>query len=304
MMLFLAFLLQSAAMPTEPASADVKAALAVLRARGVPGGLPDTTATLGRLATDGDASADEVLGSLLTIYGDGSDATWSKACDHWERVAAKRIESQHNAATCYFSGRGRTKDLARARKLYLEALDRGAIRSGCALGNMMVRGEGGPKDAVAGVALCRASAVVGDAEGQADYGGYLLTGVGVPRDPVAARTYLTAAATAGHVNAAFNLGKLLWNGDGTPKDRAAADRWWRQAHAGGRKDAAKLLGDAAFSRMMQGAKGPRDLNPDQLNETIRWYELARHDPEPRQRAEAAERLTLLKTFHAGLTRKR
>lgn len=208
---------------------------------------------------------------------------------------------RHSLASCYYHGRGRERDLVRARALYVRAAEAGLPQAMCGLGNMMIQGEGGPRDAPGGLALCRRAAESGDAHAQTDLGGRLLRGEVVARDPVEARRWLTQAAERGHANAAFLLGQIFWNGDGVAKDNAQAARWWRVAVQGGRRDAAFLLGNEAFVRLARGPSRPEAVDRSALEEALRWYRNAvESDSAEAVRQEARSRITLLESLRAAL----
>ena len=246
-------------------------------------------ATLERFADNGDDSALEVLGELYSFGLFGFERDPVRACDYFERVGDRRPDSLHNQGTCYFAGDGRAQDYARARELYAAAAEDGWIMSHCAYGNMLVRGEGGPKDAEQGVQLCRMTAIAGDADAQTDYGGYLLMGIGGERDPVAARFMLEQAGSQEQANAAFLLGQIHTKGDGTAVDHAAAGGWFAKAYEWGRRDAAYQhalsLARRGFRREGEEMFVARGL----MTEAIAWFEIAAEtDPDPEVRAQATE----------------
>lgn len=239
------------------------------------------------LALGGDASAAELAGEARRQGGLGWTVDSAKACDWFERAAARRGDAAHNLALCYEKGAGRPADLARARALYASAAPLGWVQAKCALGTMLVAGRGGPRDVPRGVALCREAAEAGNANAQTDYGGWLLTGEVVPKDVVAARRWLSAAADQGQANAAFLLGQILWYGDGGPADPDEAVRWWKQAYARGRKDAAAWIGRAAFKRAIPDGKTVADRAA--VAEAVHWVRIAAaEDPDPASRAKFAE----------------
>lgn len=246
-------------------------------------------ATLERFADNGDDSALEVLGELYSFGLFGFERDPVRACDYFERVGDRRPDSLHNQGTCYFAGDGRAQDYARARELYAAAAEDGWIMSHCAYGNMLVRGEGGPRDAEQGVQLCRMTAIAGDADAQTDYGGYLLMGIGRERDPVAARFMLEQAGSQEQANAAFLLGQTHTKGDGTAVDHAAAGEWFANAYEWGRRDAAYQralsLARRGFRREGEEMFVARGL----MTEAIAWFEnAAETDPDPEVRAQATE----------------
>lgn len=229
------------------------------------------TRALEQLGEAGDASAYEALGEIYFngLFGIAADP--SRGCDYFEKVGAARPDALHNLATCFYSGRGREKDQAKAREFYVHAAKGGWRMSYCAYGNMLVRGEGGPVDAAEGLRLCRMTAALGDADAQTDHGTYLLTGQGTDRDPVAARFVLEQAAAQGQRNAAFLLGQIYTRGDGTPTDHKQASEWFEKAFEYGRSDAAF---EAARSYMRRGYREEDGkiafVDPDLLRTARTW----------------------------------
>ena len=118
-----------------------------------------TVPALRRLGEAGDRSAFALLGELYMMSA-GRDPDWSQSCDYSER-AGDHSSALHNLATCYFLGRGRSRDLVRAFELYERASAMGFAKSHCALGNMLVSGMAGRRDASLGLELCRHAADAG-----------------------------------------------------------------------------------------------------------------------------------------------
>ena len=89
----------------------------------------------------------------------------------------------------------------------------------------------GPRDAVA--AFVRRAAEAGSAEAQARLGQMLLDGDGVPRNPAEGFAWFERAAYAGHLEAANMVGRCYDLGWGVPVDKGQAAAWFRQAAARG-----------------------------------------------------------------------
>lgn len=284
-----------AAAVAPPLSSDVEISPAVRQiAIAAPNGFgPDAERQLADLAMKGDRSAAALLGELLQMPERAGGADHAGACTYSER-AGTHASALHNAATCYYKGEGRPRDLARARTLYQQGADRGFAKAACALGNMLVEGQGGPRDTARGLDLCRAAADTGLADAQADYGGYLLTARHMPKDAVKARAYLVGAADQGHANAAFILGQIYWNGDGIARDVPQAAIHWIKAYERGRVDAAALIGNAALSLIVEAARAKKPVATVVIDQAKRWLDIAKTvDPDPESRAKAAEQRRLL-----------
>jgi uncharacterized protein len=235
-------------------------------------GDPAAKAAMESLADKGDSGARVLLGGALFSGIPGIAIDEARACKLWELAASSSAYAEHLHAECLQMGHGGLpRDPAKARVQFQAAADRGFAKSKCALGNMLITGEGGSVDASRGVTLCREGAEAGDADAQTDLANYYLVGKIVPRDAVAARSWYEKAVAQGHRNAAYTLGQIYWNGDGVAKDNVQAAKLWRYAYDMGRLEAAVLLGDEAFVRSSQ-ENGRRDKAA--MDEAIAWYEAA------------------------------
>ncbi len=247
------------------------------------------------LAAQNDASAIELLGEIHEFGGFGVTRDSTIACAFFVRAADRRGDSAHNLARCYETGNGLAADPVKARSWYGRAAALGYSKSGCALGNMMVAGSGGPRDVAGGMALCRRAAEAGNADAQTDLGNFLIRGVAGKPDAVEARKWYALAAAQGQASAQLVLGQIYWNGDGTPADRDAAVKWWKLAWDGGRKDAAGLIVDDLFARMITERDGKKQVDRAYLPDTLLWLErAAAEDPDPAKRKGFAESLATLR----------
>ena len=289
----LAHLLATAAALQAPEfSADVSAAMESRAASGNEAFL----ATIEQLIARDDASAIELMGELLINGGLGLPRDTANACALFTRAAGRRGDAAHNLARCYERGEGLALDKAKAREWYAKAAGLGYLKSGCALGNMMIAGAGGAKDVAGGIALCRKAAEAGDPDAQTDYGNFFLMGQGVERDFAEARRWYTLAAVQGTANAQFVLGQIYWKGDGTPVDGTAAAEWWKRAYAGGRKDAAGLIVGELFGRMVTTRDGKQTVDRALLPETVMWLERAvKYEPDAERRRAFEKALNSLRS---------
>ena len=246
-------------------------------------------ASLEELGEAGDASALEALGELFGKGVSGIARDPDRACDYFEQVEAERGDTQHNIATCYYDGVGRPRDHVRARLHYRRAIAAGYTQARCALGNMLIRGQGGDIDVARVMALCREAAEAGIADAQADVGTYLLIGEHIERDPVAARSWLEQAGEQGQPNASYLLGQIYHKGDGVERDLDRAQSWFERAHASGRPDAAFQIFRMLFQRgYVSDAKRAR-IDPGVLEEAIEWARIAAEtEPDPAHRKLARE----------------
>lgn len=293
--LFIASVAQTLASPPAPYVANVSPEARAAYEQSKDASPAEIVAALRAVAEGGDRSATEFLGEIYAFGLFGMAEDDRTACDLFESVAEHRPDSAHNFATCFFSGQGRPKDMPAAREWYARASEGGWPKAHCALGNMLIRGQGGEGDVANGLELCRLAANLGDADAQTDLGGYLLLGKVTRKNVLAARVWLERAAAQGHANAAFLLGQIHWKGDGTPRDTVAAGNRWRQAYEAGRPDAAFWVLQAIVSGMTKqhGVEGRIDRAA--LPEAIAWAELAsQRDPDPSRRRQAADLLREMK----------
>ncbi len=221
-----------------------------------------------------------------------------KSCGHFRFAREARPSAAHNYGQCLWKGAYGERDFSEARIWYGRGADGGFLQAMCALGNMLIKGEGGSAEPERGVALCRRAAEAGDPNAQADMGDHYGGGRGVPQDHAMARQWYERAAAQRQRNAAFQRGVLDWNGLGGPVDLVSASRWLEQAYGAGRRDAAKLVGRSAFIRAAPNApRGPVDVIL--LAQAKHWYEIAVvEDPEPEARAQSAVMLAQISGYEA------
>ncbi|WP_054527648.1 tetratricopeptide repeat protein [Citromicrobium sp. WPS32] len=263
---------------------------------------PDTAiAALEALGEAGDASAVEALGELFGAGARGIRRDPARACDYFEQVPAERADAQHNIATCYYDGVGRPRDHAKARVHYARAIAAGFTQSQCALGNMLIKGEGGAPDVERGLALCRQAGTAGNAHAQTDLGGYLLMGQYTKRDPVAARYWLEKAGAQDQANASYLLGQIYQKGDGVDRDLAKAQSWFERAHAHGRADAAFRVFETLFQRGYVSDGERASVDPGLLQDAVEWARIAAEtDPDAENRTLAREAPDAIKRMLAAV----
>lgn len=106
------------------------------------------------------------------------------------------------------------------------AAAKGNSRAEAALGELLLRGDGLPRDDVRALALLEKSARAGHGPAAFRLGFLLSRGEnGAARDPARATAYFRAAAAAGEPEAFFNLGAAHANGRGVKRDYAEALAW-------------------------------------------------------------------------------
>jgi uncharacterized protein len=251
--------------------------------------------SLKKLSDAGDESAEILTAEVFNggLYGVKRDA--KKACDIFEGFIQKYGEAAHNFATClYQNDGGRQQDFVRARTEYANAIAMGWPDAPCALGNMMIIGQGGPKDINQGLSLCLQSAEAGVAHAQTDYGTYYLMGKIVPKDAKIAYIWLQKAADQKHANASYLLAQMYQKGDGITSDKFKAAELFAAAYKGKRFDAAYHIAMINASWLITQANGKTQLDTSYLAETMKWLEIAvKVERNPDRQKNAAE---LLKTL--------
>lgn len=112
----------------------------------------------------------------------------------------------------------------------------------------LISRTGGGGETWADLAELKAAVARGNPRAEAWYGELLLRGDGVPRNDREAVALLEKAARAGHSGAAFRLGMLLSHGqNGVATDPARALAYFRAAAAGGEAEAFFNIGAAYAS---------------------------------------------------------
>lgn len=255
-------------------------------------------ASLQKLSDGGDESAEILVAEVLNggLFGVKRDA--KRACDIFERFNKKYSEAAHNFATCFYQNdSGGPQDFVRARAEYANAIAMGWKDSSCALGNMLILGQGGAKDVDRGLSLCLQSAQAGLAHAQTDYGTYYLMGKIVPKDAKIAYTWLQKAADQQHANASSLLAQMYQKGDGVKSDNAKAAELFGVAYKGGRRDAAYNIAMINASWLITKADGKTRLDTAYLTETMKWLEIAaKEDPNPDRQKNASGLLNKLSQF--------
>ena len=236
-----------------------------------------------KAAEQGSAEGKYQLGRLyeegaVTENGIGVGQDWKKAAG-WYKSAAEQgyADAEWKIGLCLRDGKGVEKDVIWA-KLWLEkaalqgheeaqaaleklkagiqekddplvteqmAAEDGDVVAQCHMGQRCFRGEGVPKDEVAGATWYRKAAEQGYAEGECRWGDCLRMGRGVEKDEAAGVEWYRKAADQGHVGAKYRLGECFRLGQGTRQDVQAAQQWYYEAaeegHAGAQRTIGKYL---------------------------------------------------------------
>jgi len=94
-----------------------------------------------------------------------------------------------------------------------------------ALGEMMVNGDGVPKDVAGGIAMLERASTAGETNASFRLGKIYEEGKGVPVDASKAIEYYRRAALAGVPEAAYNLGAMYVSARGIPRDYKEGLAW-------------------------------------------------------------------------------
>jgi TPR repeat protein len=171
-----------------------------------------------------------------------------------QAAAALDVYAIHTLGQAYYEGRGVSKDLEKARKLFEIAARMGHTFAMNSLGRMYRLGETVEPDPALARRYWEESAARGDIYGLDNLGFVYLDGVGAPRDPARALAYFKQASDLGHPEAPNNIGRLYVLGIGVPVDFTEARRWY--AVGVERGDAWAAFNLAELTR--QGKGGPSD----------------------------------------------
>jgi TPR repeat protein len=121
-----------------------------------------------------------------------------------------------------------------------QAAEKGNPKAQAQLGEMVLRGDGIPKDEARGVALIEKAARAGNSAAAFRIGMLLVNGEsGVAKDPERGLAYFRAAAAGGEAEAFFNIGAAYSSGRGVKRDYAEALGWLIVARQHGANPAAE-----------------------------------------------------------------
>jgi len=144
---------------------------------------------------------------------------------HGQLSAAESAPSAESAPKLISTSGGKGETWSDVRDLEAAAA-KGNPRAETALGEVLLNGEGVPRDDARGVALLEKAARAGHGPAAFRLGMLLARGDnGVARDAARAVAYFRAAAAAGEAEAFFNLGAAHANGRGAKRDLAEALAW-------------------------------------------------------------------------------
>jgi tetratricopeptide (TPR) repeat protein len=213
--------------------------------------------TLALLAASAPARADfdeGVAGLRAENYAAAKDA-WEK-CPEDDRC-------QYSLGYLYQFGLGVQADYGKARDYYQQAADKNNPDALYALGLMYETGKSGQKDLTKAMSLYKQAAATGKSiDAEYAVGRMILRGRGVPRDPVEGIKWLRKAADHGQVAAQYMMGAAYEAGWGVSPDLAEAYYWYRRSQAG---DAVELADqDMSFQPQIAIESLKRRLTADEV----------------------------------------
>ena len=164
---------------------------------------------LRKAAEQGDADAQELLGTMLSGEGNGIPVNVDEGFDWLYRAALQgRNGSQYLVGTAYHFGCGTQKDEAEAIKWFLKAASQNNPQAQTQMGLVFYEGRGMPKDPAIAIKWFRMAAERGSAESALMLGSMLALGEGTPEDPVEAHAWLIIAGAHGQKNALDIINRL------------------------------------------------------------------------------------------------
>lgn len=201
---------------------------------------------------------------------------------------AGHTEARFLMATLLLHGRGGVvKDEARALAIYREQADAGDPRAQNALGQMLLNGQGGPKNAAEAVRWFTRAAEQNFAAAQSNLGYAYAHGEGVASDKRRALEYFMKAAEQGAVGAQHNVAWMYQHGEGTPANMPKAFEWYRRASEAGYHKSQFNLGLALMAHVQENEQARTQEN---VVEAIKWLMLAASGNDATVKSQAQEAL--------------
>ncbi|WP_108481945.1 tetratricopeptide repeat protein [Oceaniglobus ichthyenteri] len=189
----------------------------------INGDYADALAVLEPLARAGDPEARNILADA---YDDGNGVTrdHQRALELYRSAAAQGLaKASYNLGVLLAEGRpGIPADIAQAIVHYHEAMAKDYPAAFNNRGILHAKGQGGPVDPAAAVALYQRAHTLGDLNGTDNLADMLRRGDGVAKDEAAALALWRGAAERGHGPAMNNLGAMYANGIVVEQDAIAA----------------------------------------------------------------------------------
>ena len=252
------------------------------------------------LADAGRADAQYYAG-IMFLSGRGVPVDGARGCAYEEKASASRADAMLAVGRCYQSGAAGKQDTEKAKAAFARAAEMGSPAANCVLGQMLIAE---PAQAAHGLALCKQSALAGDADSQVMVGDAYFSGGLVTVDKAEARKWYEMAAKQANAEASRKLGTMWAKGDGGPRDPKQAMELWMAAEKGGDPLVCILVADQLFSDLTGGrTPGPGKyafrggIPVAQIEAVEEWYkEAQKRDPRPEIKQRAQTALTVLAGF--------
>jgi TPR repeat protein len=142
----------------------------------------------------------------------------------------------YRLALLHFENHAGAIDDKTALDLLTRAADSGLADAQFELGELLFKGEGLPKDPVAGNHRLLSAAQLGHIGAQVEYAIHLFNGDGVAKNEADAAAWFERAAAMGNPVAQNRLARILSVGSGVPADPVAAAKWHFLARGAGLRD--------------------------------------------------------------------
>jgi len=197
------------------------------------------------------------------------------ACSPALRAAKAKEAKDKDSAPVLMSRTGGGGGWADLKELQ-QAAAKGNPKAETQLGEMLLRGEGVPKDEARAVALLEKAARAGQSGAAFRIGMLLANGeAGVAKDPARALAYFRAGAAGGEPEAFFNIGAAYASARGVKRDYAEALGWLIVARQrGAQANAEQALRAQIKSRADWIAKGEqraKEIEKEFTGKTVTEY---------------------------------
>ena len=168
--------------------------------------------------------AEEQVVKVLQLEPDNSAALWIR-----QTATLAHAEDLCRQANSLFESNAGAGSDTESLRLYQQAADMGLAKARGGLARAHITGRGATKDYAKALQLLPPAIDVNDPLAENCLGKLYEEGLGVARNPEEAVKWYRKAATQGFVRAQYNLGRMFHDGSGIPKDDAAAALWFRKA---------------------------------------------------------------------------
>jgi TPR repeat protein len=230
-----------------------KRGLALIKGQGIARNVEEGVKLLA-LAAQKDMSAKITLGNLL-VAGTDVPRDMARGLALLEEGAVAKIPGALlGLAGVYQNGTGVAADPVKARDYFDRAVATGDVGAQRRLGEVLVKGQGLPRDVVVGMQLLEAAAQK-DVYGKITLGNLLVAGTDVPRDMTRGLALLEEGAVAKIPGALLGLAGVYQNGTGVAADPVKARDYFDRAVATGDVGAQRRLGEV----LVKGQGLPRDV---------------------------------------------